>query len=100
MSPALTFLAGLLLCNGIPHLASGLQGAPFPTPFARPSGVGLSSPLVNFVWGFGNLVAGLLLMQYWPVGWMIGPSFLCFLLGVLLMGVFSALHFGRVTRGK
>lgn len=45
------FLAGALLCNGIPHLSSGLTGSPFPTPFAKPRGVGASPPLVNFFWG-------------------------------------------------
>ena len=90
------FFAGAFLCNAVPHLVSGLQGRPFPTPFARPRGVGLSSPFVNFVWGFANLVVGLLLLAYLPVGWRLGISFVCFLLGILLMGLFLSRHFGRV----
>lgn len=33
------FFAGVFLCNAVPHLAAGLQGQPFPTPFARPRGM-------------------------------------------------------------
>jgi len=61
MNYLLLFLAGALLCNGIPHLAAGLRGEPFPTPFARPPGKGKSPPLVNFVWGSGNVFAGVVL---------------------------------------
>ena len=49
------FLAGALLCNSIPHLAAGLRGEPFPTPFGRPPGEGKSPPLVNFL-GLGQRV--------------------------------------------
>lgn len=43
------FFAGLFLCNGVPHTVAGLSGRSFPTPFAKPPGKGLSSPLVNFL---------------------------------------------------
>ena len=46
------FFAGAFLCNCIPHLDCGLRGAPFPTPFAKPRGIGDSSPLINVLWGF------------------------------------------------
>ena len=45
------FFAGAFLCNAIPHLASGLKGETFPTPFATPRGVGNSSAMLNFFWG-------------------------------------------------
>ena len=32
------FFTGAFLCNCIPHLCAGLQGMPFPTPFATPRG--------------------------------------------------------------
>jgi hypothetical protein len=51
----LSFLAGLLICNAVPHLVSGLRGEAFPTPFARPPGAGLSAPLVDVMWGWWNL---------------------------------------------
>jgi len=53
--------AGAFFCNCIPHLASGLRGEPFPTPFARPRGVGNSSPLANVLWGTANLAVALAL---------------------------------------
>ena len=59
------FFSGLFICNALPHLASGLRGEAFPTPFATPRGIGRSSPLVNVVWGFANLlVGGFLLVRH------------------------------------
>lgn len=92
------FFAGAFLCNCVPHLVAGSQGAPFPTPFAKPHGVGLSSPLVNFAWGFANLLAGLALFAIRPVQLGINAAFLAFLLGVAVLGVFSSIHFGKVRR--
>jgi hypothetical protein len=93
------FFAGALLCNCLPHLAGGLSGAPFPTPFAKPHGVGNSSPLVNFLWGAGNCVLGLYLLTLHPVT--VGPNvgFLVLLAGALLLGSRLAVHFGRVRAG-
>ena len=53
------FAAGLLLANGVPHFVKGVCGDRFPTPFAKPPGRGLSSPIVNVVWGMANFAAGL-----------------------------------------
>jgi hypothetical protein len=94
------FFAGAFLCNAVPHLVCGLQGSPFPTPFARPRGIGLSPPLVNFAWGLLNLFVGVVLIWTWPVR--VGPnaSSLIFLLGVSVLGTFSSLHFGKVRRGS
>jgi hypothetical protein len=49
MNSVALFFAGAFLCNSIPHLTKGLQGEPFPSPFAKPPGKGNSSPLVNFL---------------------------------------------------
>jgi hypothetical protein len=94
------FFAGAFLCNCIPHLVCGLQGAPFPSPFASPPGQGDSPPLVNVLWGLFNLLAGGVLWYFFPV--VAGPNAGCaaLLLGVTLMGVFLALHFGRVQASK
>jgi hypothetical protein len=48
-------VSGALLANWIPHFVNGVSGRAFPTPFASPPGVGLSSPLVNVLWGVLNL---------------------------------------------
>ncbi|PLZ04274.1 hypothetical protein CY652_00945 [Burkholderia sp. WAC0059] len=92
--------SGMLLCNCLPHLASGLQGQPFPTPFAKPRGVGDSSPLVNFVWGFGNLVVGLALLAHHPVTIGLNADWIAVLAGAAAIGLHLALHFGKVRRER
>jgi hypothetical protein len=94
----LEFLGGALLANGVPHFVHGVSGAPFQSPFAKPPGVGESSPLVNVLWGFGNLVVGFVLLHYfWPVnavGWVLLG------VGALAISIQLALHFGKVRAGK
>ena len=95
------FLGGAFLANAVPHFVSGVMGRPFQTPFARPRGEGLSSSLVNLLWGFANLVIFYVLVcrvgdfdlrdaaQAGALG-----------LGMLLLGLFAALHFGRFNGGN
>lgn len=90
--------AGAFLCNCIPHLVCGLQGAPFPSPFASPPGVGNSPPLVNVLWGLFNLLFGLFLLAAHPVAIGINADFAVLVLGALLLGVGLALHFGKLHR--
>jgi hypothetical protein len=94
----LEFLSGMFLANGVPHFVQGVSGAPFQSPFAKPPGVGESSPLVNVLWGFGNLVAGALLLHFfWPLGaagWVVAGA------GALGISIQLALHFGKVRAGK
>ncbi len=94
-SYALLFLAGALLCNCIPHLASGLRGEAFPTPFASPPGKGLSSPLLNFLWGAANLSLGVFLMG--PLG-EADPRWgrLAVAAGFVAIGIYLSHHFGIV----
>lgn len=95
------FFAGLLLANAVPHLISGMCGRAFQSPFATPRGVGLSSATVNVVWGFGNLVAGYLLLvrvgAFDPreVVDMLAPG-----LAGLLMALFHARYFGQFHGGN
>jgi hypothetical protein len=100
MAYVLMLLAGALLCNGIPHLASGLRGEPFPTPFAKPPGKGLSPPLVNFAWGSANLFGGIALAAWrLPHGdWRINAGVAA--LGWLAIGLYLARHFGAVRAGR
>jgi hypothetical protein len=56
------FFAGAFLANAVPHFVSGVQGRPFPSPFASPPGKGESSPTMNVVWGTANAVVGYLLL--------------------------------------
>ena len=90
------FFVGAFFCNCIPHLAAGLMGMPFPTPFARPRGIGNSSPLANFLWGAFNFAVGLYLLSTHP--FTIGPNVetSAVAVGALLLGTYLAVHFGHV----
>jgi hypothetical protein len=56
------FFGGAFLTNAVPHLVNGVSGRRFPSPFASPPGKGLSSPMVNVLWGTFNLIIGYLLV--------------------------------------
>jgi hypothetical protein len=95
------FFGGMFLTNAIPHFVSGLMGRSFQSPFAKPPGQGLSSATVNVLWGFFNAVVGYLLVA--RVG-AFDPRatshMLAFGLGALLIGIFSARHFGQFHGGN
>lgn len=92
---------GAFLANAIPHLVSGMMGRPFQSPFATPPGQGLSSSTINVLWGFANLVIG-----YWLVCRVghfdldDGPKVAALGLGILLIGLHAARHFGRFHGGN
>ena len=95
------FFGGAFLANALPHYVSGLMGRAFQSPFAKPPGVGLSSSLVNALWGFVNLVVAYLLLAR------VGSFDIHALdnaaaagLGMLLMAVFAAQTFGRLNGGR
>jgi hypothetical protein len=96
MSYVALFFAGALLCNSLPHLASGLQGTPFPTPFARPRGVGSSSPLANFLWGAFNAAAGTFLYSRYPIVTYVSLPTVAFAAGALGLGLYLSIHFAKV----
>jgi hypothetical protein len=95
-----SFFAGAFLCNSIPHLACGLSGESFPTPFAKPRGKGPSSPLMNFLWGAFNLVVGLFLLSRHPVTVDLNRGFIALTVGALAIGIYLSLHFDKVRRGQ
>ena len=91
---------GLFLANAVPHFVSGMQGRPFQSPFAKPPGQGLSSSTVNVLWGVANLViAYLLLLRVGQFYLRAVDQATSFGLGLLLMGLMSARHFGRFHGG-
>ena len=95
------FFGGAFTENAIPHFVSGLQGRPFQSPFAKPPGKGLSSSTVNVVWGFVNLVvAYLLLVRVGTFDLHATPDVAVFGLGLLLKGIGSAKHFGKLHGGN
>ncbi|MDR2012011.1 MAG: hypothetical protein LBQ20_02990 [Rhodanobacter sp.] len=92
---------GAFLCNAIPHFVSGVMGRPFQSPFAKPSGQGLSSSTVNVLWGFANLViAYLLIARVGSFDPHVADHVIAVGMGVLLMGVMSARSFGRFHGGN
>jgi hypothetical protein len=56
------FFGGVFLANAIPHLVNGMSGNAFQSPFASPPGKGLSSSMVNVLWGTFNLVVAYVLV--------------------------------------
>ncbi len=91
------FVAGVFLSNSIPHFVHGVSGNPFQSPFAKPPGVGESSPLVNVLWGFFNFVVGyalLLGVGNFEAGLNLGS--LVTGIGALANSLLLAWHFGRV----
>jgi hypothetical protein len=95
------FFGGAFLGNFVPHFVNGVSGRKFPTPFAKPPGRGLSSPLVNVLWALFNL--GIAYLLIFRVGdfdvhrlrhaGMVG-------LGLLFIGVQLSKAFGRLDKGR
>jgi len=95
------FFGGVFLMNAVPHVVAGVLGRPFQTPFAKPSGEGLSSSTVNVLWGFFNLgVAWLLLVHSGSFDLHAWDDALVAGAGGLLISVFGARHFGRFHGGN
>jgi hypothetical protein len=59
---AVCFLGGMFLANFVPHFVAGVSGRPFYSPFAKPPFRGLSSPVVNILWGLFNLAVAYVLV--------------------------------------
>ena len=94
-------LGGAFLTNAIPHFVSGVMGRPFQSPFAKPSGQGLSSSTVNVLWGGVNIAAGyLLLFRVGIFDLRCTSLVLAAGLGALLMSVATARWFGRFHGGN
>jgi hypothetical protein len=89
------FFSGMFLANTVPHYVKGICGDRFPTPFAKPPGKGLSSPIVNVVWALFNSVAGYFLFR---AGHMASGDKLAlgvFFLGVVAISVMGGLNFAK-----
>src|ERR1039458_10247692 len=95
------FFGGAFRANAIPHFVSGVTGHSFQSPFASPPGQGLSSAMVNVLWGAFNLAIGYLLI------WRVGQfelrrtrHVLVVGIGGLLMALMLAHAFGRFYGGN
>jgi hypothetical protein len=95
------FLGGAFLANAVPHFVSGVMGRPFQSPFAKPPGEGLSSSIVNVLWGFANIVLFYLLVCRVGAFELRDAAQAAALgLGMLALGLFCAQHFGRFHGGN
>lgn len=87
------FFAGAFLANAVPHFVNGISGDPFPSPFAKPPGKGLSSPTVNVVWGLVNLVIGYVLFRVGGVGGEDTLAIVIFFAGIAAISIPMSAHF-------
>lgn len=88
-----SFFAGMFLSNAVPHFMHGVSGDPFPTPFAKPPGKGLSSPTVNVLWALLNLAIGYVLIRLGQVSDHNIPALVVFFLGVAAISIMSSIGF-------
>src|SRR5277367_6052035 len=90
------FFGAAFLANAVPHFVSGVMGQPFQSPFAKPPGQGLSSSMVNVLWGFFNLVVGYVLTcRVGTFDLRSTNQVVAFGLGILLTGILTARQFGK-----
>jgi hypothetical protein len=87
------FFAGAFLANAVPHYIYGIAGDRFPTPFAKPPGKGLSSPMVNVIWALLNMLIGYVLFRAGHVA--LGGNFILgiFFAGIVAMSVMLSMNF-------
>jgi hypothetical protein len=95
------FFGGAFLGNAIPHVVSGMMGRPFQSPFAKPPGEGLSSSIVNVLWGFFNIVVGYLLVcRVGDFGLRNTADVSALGAGAFVIALLSARQFGRFNGGN
>jgi hypothetical protein len=95
------FFGGAFLASAVPHYVSGMMGRSFQSPFAKPSGKGLSSSTVNVLWGFANLMlAYCLTLRVGQFDLRAADHIVSLGLGLLLIGVISARIFGQFHGGN
>lgn len=93
------FFAGAFLTNAVPHFVKGVTGESFPTPFAKPPGRGLSSPVVNVLWGFVNIIIGVVLVCVGHLHHHLHhPAAIAFFAGVLVMSLMLSAFAKHLSR--
>jgi hypothetical protein len=87
------FFAGMFLANTVPHFVHGISGDPFPSPFSKPPGKGLSSAPVNMVWALVNLVVGWALYRAGHVASGTTATLAVFFAGIAVIGLWLSVEF-------
>jgi hypothetical protein len=88
--------AGMFLANVVPHLAHGISGDRFPTPFAHPPGKGLSSPTTNVVWALANLIVGYVLFRAGKVSSGGISALAVFFVGIAVLSTWLSVLFAKL----
>lgn len=89
------FFAGMFLANFVPHFVKGVCGDRFPTPFAKPPGKGLSSPLVNTLWALLNLLVGYILFKLGQVSSGYYSILAIFFIGFAAISTMMSVNFAK-----
>jgi hypothetical protein len=89
------FFSGMILANLVPHFVHGISGNRFPTPFAKPPGKGLSSPVLNVIWALLNLVVGYCLFRVGNVSRRDTLSLVVFFSGIAVVSILLSLRFAE-----
>ncbi len=89
------FFAGAFFANVVPHFVHGISGNKFPTPFAKPPGKGLSSPLVNVVWALINLFFAYLLFGAGKIVSGDKILMLLFFAGIVFISIACSINFSK-----
>jgi len=87
------FFSGVFLANFVPHFVQGISGNKFPSPFAKPPGKGLSSPLVNVLWGGFNLLIGFILFIASNIDAGNYLAWFIFFAGIMAISIQCSIHF-------
>jgi hypothetical protein len=90
------FFAGMFLANAVPHFVSGVSGNRFPSPFAKPPGKGLSSPMVNVLWALFNIVIGYVLFRVGRVSSGGDQALVVFFVGAAAMSLRLSASFAKI----
>jgi hypothetical protein len=94
------FFGGAFFANALPHLGNGISGHAFQSPFASPPGEGLSSAMVNVLWGLFNLAIGYMLVcRVGEFNLRRTRHVLVLGAGVLIISLMAAHGFGRFHGG-
>jgi hypothetical protein len=94
------FFAGVILTNAVPHFIHGISGDKFPTPFSKPPGKGLSSPVVNTLWACFNLLIGYILFRVSEVSSNDEILLSVFFIGIVSISVFSSITFSKKQKNN
>ncbi len=85
----------MFLANVVPHFVQGVCGNRFPTPFAKPPGKGLSSPIVNVGWALFNLAVGYILFRLGKVWSGDDLALIIFFAGIAVISTTMSVQFEK-----